>query len=107
MSTADLRKSAEKVTRIPDEAIRKVVGAHDLPEEVATKLIARKQDIAKRFELQAADETNFPESKHPRTRTGGSLRRATRMRAAARRCRSSRPDRACRSPAAQGRHHEG
>lgn len=70
MTGADLRRAAEKVTRISDADIRKVVEQIGESAAMADKLIARKQDIASRFDLQAADESKFEESKHPRAPDG-------------------------------------
>lgn len=56
MSDAELKSSVERVTSIPDEAIRKAVGSDT---ELADTLIARKRDMAKRFGLahdEAPDE---------------------------------------------------
>ncbi len=81
MSQEDLKESAEKVTSIPDEDIRKMVEAYEMPDSLADKLIARKKDIAKRVGVQAhdewhpfiglgMDESNFKESEHPRDSDG-------------------------------------
>jgi len=51
MSPEALKKSASKVTKIPDDAIRSVVQKRGLPAAVADKLISRKNDIAKRAGL--------------------------------------------------------
>lgn len=51
MSEEDLRSSAERVTSIPDSAIREA--AQD--EKLADTLIARKKDIASRYDLIAQD----------------------------------------------------
>lgn len=63
MTDADMTASAQRVTSIPDSAIRKAVGADD---ELADVLIERKKDLAQRFGLMAADEAPFEEGKHPR-----------------------------------------
>jgi uncharacterized protein len=62
MNEDDLTASAKRVTSIPDEAIRKAAG----DDELAEVLIARKNDVAKRFGLLAHDEAGFEEGKHPR-----------------------------------------
>lgn len=51
MSEDDLRASAERVTSIPDNAIREAAG----DDELADTLIARKKDIAQRYGLIAQD----------------------------------------------------
>lgn len=48
MSDSELRDSAKRVTQIPDASIKKAVGDD---EALASTLIARKRDIAKRFGL--------------------------------------------------------
>ena len=53
MSPADLRKSAARVAAIPDATIRALVEQHGpgTPEQkqaLTTKLIARRNDVAKR-----------------------------------------------------------
>lgn len=53
MSDADLKESVSRVTNIPDAKIRAAVGDDT---ELADILIARKQDLAKRFGVQAQDE---------------------------------------------------
>jgi hypothetical protein len=67
MSESDLKSSVERVTSIPDAAIRSAVGSDSA---LADTLIARKQDLAKRFGTQAADEAHFEEGKHPRDPDG-------------------------------------
>ena len=67
MTTEQLRESAGNVTAIRDGAIRATVKAAGEPDAMADRLIARKNDIAKRFGL-AQDE--FTESKHPRDPDG-------------------------------------
>lgn len=66
MTDADLRASIKRVTSIPDAAIREAAGDGALAET----LIARKRDMARRFDLQAHDEAPFEESKHPRAPDG-------------------------------------
>ncbi len=56
MSDTEMKSSVERVTSIPDEAIRKAVGSDT---ELADTLIARKRDMAKRFGMahdEAPDE---------------------------------------------------
>jgi len=53
MSPEELKESVARVTAIPDAKIRQAVGGD---KELADILIARKQDLAKRFQLQAEDE---------------------------------------------------
>jgi 8-oxo-dGTP pyrophosphatase MutT (NUDIX family) len=73
MSESDLKASAQRVTTIPDAAIRKAAGSDT---GLADTLIERKRDLAKRFDLTAqdaalaGDEANFEESKHPRAPDG-------------------------------------
>lgn len=55
MSQEDIKQASEKVTSIPDDKIRATIEASGSPPELADKLIARKQDIAKRAGLVAAD----------------------------------------------------
>lgn len=69
MTPAQLKESAQRVTSIPDDAIRAEVKAAGEGEELADKIIARKRDIAKRFGL-AQDEASFEEGKHPRDSDG-------------------------------------
>lgn len=73
MSDADMRKSAEKVTKIPNAAIAKTISDAGMPESVAKTLIERKADIAKRFSLQAMDEEDAHGHEHapPGSSTGG------------------------------------
>lgn len=52
MSDEELRDSVQRVTEIPDAKIRKAVGDD---KQLADTLIARKQDLAKRFGLLAQD----------------------------------------------------
>ena len=52
MSDADMRASAERVTSIPDSAIREAAG----DEKLADTLIARKKDIAQRYDLKLAQD---------------------------------------------------
>jgi hypothetical protein len=89
MSPKRLRESAARVTSIPDHAIRAAVhthgpGDHAAKEALADKLIARRDDIAKRVEeLPATDEAiesfagaadamigEWDEEAHPREKTG-------------------------------------
>lgn len=69
MSDADMAKSAAKVTKIPDNAIRATIEKAGGSKELADKMIARKNDIAKRFGM-AQDEAPFEEGKHPRAPDG-------------------------------------
>jgi len=48
MTPEQLKQSAKKVISIPDAKIREAVKNGGMPDELATKLIARKNDIAKR-----------------------------------------------------------
>lgn len=73
MSEEDLKGSVQRVVDIPDEAIRETVKQSGGKESLADKLIARKQDMAKRFGVKpskAADEAPFDESKHKRDKDG-------------------------------------
>lgn len=70
-----LKASAKRVTSIPDEKIIDTVQSAGLPSSLAAKLIARKQDIAKRFAGGTAQdgalaEDEFNESDHPRDPDG-------------------------------------
>lgn len=55
MTAEQMKKSAEKVTRIPNAAIVEAVKANGMGEDMAKRLIARKRDIAAKVGLQAAD----------------------------------------------------
>lgn len=69
MTDEQLKSSAERVTNIPDASVRETVKAMGGDAALADKLIARKQDIAKRFDL-ATDDAPFEEGKHPRDSGG-------------------------------------
>jgi phage-related protein (TIGR01555 family) len=59
--------SAKQVTEIPNNAIREVVAAGGMDEEMANTLIARKNDIAAQVGLTPAGDTNPEwEALHPR-----------------------------------------
>ena len=49
MSPDEVRASIAVVTRIPDEAIRRVVAENDGGDALSEKMIARKADMAKRL----------------------------------------------------------
>jgi hypothetical protein len=74
MTDEEIADSVARVAAIPDEKIRQAAQDDDL----ADILIARKRDMAKRYGvqatdeamLQAADEANWEESKHPRAPDG-------------------------------------
>ena len=67
MTPDQVRESAQKVTSIKDADIRAAVENVGESKELADKIIARKHDIAKKFNL-ASDE--WQESKHPRVKGG-------------------------------------
>ena len=67
MTAEQLKESASKVTELKDADVWTTVMVRGGGEELAKKMIARKHDIAKRFDL-ATDE--FQESQHPRDPEG-------------------------------------
>lgn len=67
MSPDELKESAQRVTSIPDEDVRRVIAGRGLPLKVAEILVKRKHDVASRFGM-ATDE--WQESDHPRGEGG-------------------------------------
>lgn len=79
MTRAQLQASAKKVADIPDETVREMVlaegpGDEKQRQELATKLIARKHDIARRAGLAGKDaridDAGWKEADHPRVPKG-------------------------------------
>lgn len=74
MTPEAMKASAAKVTAVSDADVRDAIAKNGLPPALATRLIARKRDIAKQFGLAtdelAADEKSWEESKHPRSPDG-------------------------------------